>query len=209
MLFRSQVKQIRKQYEERLREIMALQLEKEQNLQRLDDPTAVQSLMDHLVNDWRERGLPAFRKFFAVLSNVMGEISELATPDRIQSNGLFSHTLTIGEKEFNNFLVSKNELFAQSYFQFNDDKLIVDGSYEQINLRIVGEYELVSPTELQFHIDQLLFDGFELPRSTIEELAQEFDLGFYPELINPHIRVDSLTLDEQRLQLNLKWELPF
>lgn len=203
------VKRVRKQYEHRLQEMIAIQLEKEKNLQRLDDPTSVEALMDHLVNDWRERGLPAFRKYFAVLSTVMGEISELATPDRIQSKSLFSHTLTIEEKGFNHFLVSKNEMFAQSYFQFTNDQLIVDGSYDQINLRIVGHYELVSPKELRFHIDQLLYDGFQLPRSTIEELEQEFDLGFYPELINPNIRVHSLSLDEQQLQLNFKWEMPF
>ncbi|UFJ41893.1 hypothetical protein LOK74_05150 [Brevibacillus humidisoli] len=204
-----QVKRIRQHYEERLKEMIAIKMEKEKNLEQVDDPTSVQALMDHLVADWRERGLPTFRKFFGVLAGVMGQIPELATPDHIQSNGLFSHTLTIGEKEFNKFLISKNELFEQSYFQFADDQLIVEGSYDQINLRIVGEYELVSPTELKFHINQLMFDGFELPESTVDELEQEYDLGFYPSLINPNIRVESLSLGDQQLKLNLSLDLPF
>ncbi|MBO8162231.1 MAG: hypothetical protein H0Z34_00760 [Brevibacillus sp.] len=204
-----QIKRIRQQYEERLEEMIAIQREKEKNLQQLDDPTSVQALMDHLIIDWRERGLPAFRKFFGVLSNVMTQIPELATPDRIKSKGLFSHTLTISEEEFNQFLTSKNEMFKQAYFQFNDNHLIVEGSYDQVNLRLTGQYQLVSPTELQFHINQLLYDGFELPTSTVEELEKEYDLGFYPALINPNIRVEDLLLDDQQLQLKLSFDLPF
>lgn len=195
---------LRKQYEARLAEMLAVQAEKEKNVQKLDDPTRVQALMDHLILDWQERGLPAFQKFFATLSEVMMQIPELATPERIRSNGLFSHTLTISQDDFNQFLASKNELFKQSRFSFDDNQLTVEGTYDHMQLRITGNYELVSPTHLKFHITSLFFDGFELPQSTVEEMEKMYDLGFYPELISPNIYVEMLTLEDEELQLYLK-----
>jgi hypothetical protein len=200
---------LRQQYELRLEELLAIQAEKAKNVQKLSDPTRVQSLMDHLVADWRERGLPAFQTFFGMLSNVMFQIPELATPERIQSDGLFSHTLTIKQEEFNRFLMSKDELFKQSHFSFDNDQLIVDGTYDQMHLRLVGKYELVSPKELKFRINELYFDGFALPRSTIEEMEKAFDLGFYPDLISPNIQVEGISMANQELKLQLKINLPF
>lgn len=205
----ARVQQIRRQYEEQLQQIIAIQAEKERNLQLIDDPTAVQTLMDHLISDWQGRGLPAFRTFFEQLSKVMLQIPELVSSERIKSEGFFTHTLTINEEEFNQFLIGKNDLFRQSRFQFDDNQLIVDGHYDQMNIRIVGQYELVSPQELQFHITELLFDGFQLPATTIEEMEKEYDLGFYPALINPNVMVDSLILDNQELKLKLSLQLPF
>jgi hypothetical protein len=195
---------LRKTYEQRLAEMLAVQAEKEKNVQKLDDPTSVQALMDHLLVDWQERGLPAFQKFFATLSEVMVQVPELATTERIRSNGLFSHTFTVTQDEFNQFLVSKNELFKQSRFTFEDNQLIVEGSYDQMQLKITGNYELVSPTHLQFHITSLYFDGFELPQATVEEMEKMYDLGLYPGLISPNVYVENLTLDDEKLQLHLK-----
>ncbi|MGC5325583.1 coiled-coil domain-containing protein [Brevibacillus sp. SYSU BS000544] len=205
----NKVQQLRTHFEQQLAEIKRIQAEKEKNLQTLKDPTSVQTLMDHIITDWRNRGLPAFRTYFAALSTVMLELQELATPEHIQSNGLFSHRLTIGEAEFNQFLASKNELFKESKFQFTNNQLIVDGSYQQMNLKIVGNYELVSPTELKFHMKQLLFDGFLLPDTTIKELEKEYNLGFYPTLISPNIKVEGMTLADQKLELDIKFELGF
>ncbi len=203
------VQDLRAHFEQQLAEIKRIQEEKEKNLKTLKDPTSVQSLMDHLIEDWRNRGLPAFRTYFSALASTMTDMRELATPDHIQSNGLFTHTLIIGEDEFNQFLTKKNELFKGSHFQFANNKLIVDGSYQQMNLKIVGEYELKSPTELKFHMNELVFDGFELPKTTIDELEKEYNLGFYPNQISPNIRVEGLTLADQKLQLQLKFELGF
>ncbi|WP_198430816.1 hypothetical protein, partial [Rhodococcus rhodochrous] len=52
---------LRKQYELQLAEMLAVQTEKEKNLQMVGDATSVQSLMDHLIVDWQKRGLPAFQ----------------------------------------------------------------------------------------------------------------------------------------------------
>jgi peptidoglycan hydrolase CwlO-like protein len=200
---------LRQQYELRLAELLAIQAEKAKNMQKLSDPTSVQSLMTHLVEDWRDRGLPAFQTFFGVLSKVMFQIPELATPERIQSDGLLTHTLTIKQDEFNRFLMSKNELFKQSRFSFDNNQLIVEGTYDAMNLRLVGNYELVSPKQLKFRINELYFDGFALPRSTIEEMEKSFDLGFYPDLISPNIQVEGITMANQELKLQLKINLPF
>jgi hypothetical protein len=203
------LRNLRRQYEKQLADMLAIQAEKEKNVQKLSDPTSVQSLMDHLVIDWRERGLPAFQTFFNELSGVMFQISELATPERIQSDGLFTHTLTIKQDEFNRFLVSKDELFKNSYFAFDNNQLIVEGTYDQIHLRLVGTYELISPKELKFHINELYYDGFALPASTIEEMEKMYDLGFYPELISSNIQVQGITMANQELKLQLKINLPF
>ena len=200
---------LRKRYETRLAEMLAIQAEKEQNVQKLDDPTRVQALMNDLLVDWQKRGLPAFQKFFATLSEVMVHVPELATPDRIRSNGLFSHTLTISQNDFNLFLASKNELFKQSRFTFGENQLTVEGTYEQMQLRLTGNYELVSPTHLKFHITSLFFDGFELPPSTVEEMENMYDLGFYPGLISPNLSVDHLTMVDEELKLYLKLDFGF
>ncbi|MGZ0050016.1 coiled-coil domain-containing protein [Brevibacillus gelatini] len=200
---------LRKKYEQQLAEMLAIQAEKEKNVQKLDDPTTVQALMDHLIDDWEQRGLPAFQTFFGILAKVMMQVPELATPDRIQSDGLFNHTLTIKQSDFNQFLMQKDELFKQSRFSFVDNKLIVEGTYDHMELRLVGSYELVSPTELKFHISELSFDGFALPQATIDEMEKAYDLGFYPELISPNIQVLGISLQNEELKLQLKLNLPF
>ncbi len=205
----AEVKSLRSQYETRLAEMIAVRTEKEQNLQKLPDPTAVQALMDHLLADWQKKGLPAFRSYFGVLTKVMFQIPEMITPDRIKPTGFLSQTLTIKEDDFNQFLVAKDPLFQQSHFSFDNNQLIVEGSYEQMNIKMVGEYQLVSPTELQFHITQLFYDGFQLPETTVAELEKEFDLGFYPSLISPNIKVEGISLLNKELSLQIKLSLPF
>lgn len=204
-----QLRELRKKYEAQLAEMLAIQAEKEKNVQKLDDPAAVEALMDHLIDDWQKRGLPAFQTFFGLLADVMVQVPELATPDRIQSDGLFSHTLTIKQDEFNQFLMSKDELFKQSRFSFEDNKLIVEGTYDHMQLRLVGTYELVSPTQLKFHINELYFDGFALPPSTVADMENRYDLGFYPGLISPNIQVEGITMMNEELKLHLRLNLPF
>ncbi|MGE5703776.1 MAG: coiled-coil domain-containing protein [Clostridia bacterium] len=205
----AQVKQLKIHYETQLAEMLAIQAEKEKNLEKLPDSSSVQTLMTHLIADWRKDGLPAFRSYFDVLTKVMFQIPELATADRIQSTGLLSHTLTIKEEDFNQFLVSKDDIFKQSTFHFDNNQLQVEGSYNAMNMKMIGEYELVSPTELKFHILQLFYDGFELPQATVEELADEFDLGFYPSMISPNIQVEEIKLADKALTLKIKLGLPF
>ncbi|WP_134687474.1 coiled-coil domain-containing protein [Brevibacillus migulae] len=205
----SRVTELRKHFESQLQQLLIVQAEKERNLNKLSDPAGVESLMDHLIVDWRERGLPAFNTFFSELAAAMFQVQELATPERISSEDLFSHTLTISEEDFNQFLMSKNDLFKQSRFTFENDQLMVEGSYDQMNLRIVGNYEYVSPQELKFHITKLTFDGFELPQTTIEEMEKKYDLGFYPSVISPNVQVQSIRLADQALTLKLKLNFPF
>lgn len=205
----AQLKELRQKYEAQLSEMLAIQAEKEKNVQKLDDPTTVEALMDHLIADWQKRGLPAFQTFFGVLADVMVQVPELATPDRIQSDGLFSHTLVINQDDFNQFLMNKDELFKQSHFSFEDNKLIVDGTYEHMQLRLVGTYELVSPSELKFHISELYFDGFALPPSTVADMEKMYDLGFYPGLISPNIQVEGISMQDEELKLHLRLNLPF
>ncbi|GAA4715423.1 hypothetical protein [Brevibacillus fulvus] len=205
----TEIQELRRQFESRLAEKLAVQKAKEDNLAQLSDATGTEALMDHLMEDWQQRGLPAFQTFFQVLSKVMFQIPELATPDRIHSEDWFTHTLTIKQDEFNEFLASKDDLFKQAEFAFEDNQLIVNGSYNQMNIRIVGEYQLVSPQELKFHIISLFFDGFQLPQSTIEEMEKTYNLSFYPSLISSNIEVKSISLDNQQLKLQLKVDLPF
>ncbi|MBH0333526.1 hypothetical protein ABH14_27970 [Brevibacillus brevis] len=204
-----QLQALRKKYELQLSEMLAVAAEKEKNVQKLDDPTVVESMMNHLILDWEKRGLPAFQTFFGMLAQVMVQVPELATPDRISSEGLLKHTLTINQTDFNNFLIEKDALFKQSHFSFEDNKLTVEGTYDQMELKLVGNYELVSPTHLKFHITELYFDGFALPLSTVEEMEKAYDLGFYPELISPNIQVQGITLMDEELKLQLQFNLPF
>lgn len=200
---------LRERFENQLQQLLVIQAEKERNLSKLSDPTSVNSLMNDLMTEWQERGLPAFNTFFSELSAVMFQVAELATPERISSENLFSHTLTISEDDFNQFLMSKNELFNQAQFTFENDQLVVEGSYDLMNLRIVGRYELVSPKELKFHITKLTFDGFELPQTTMEEMEKKYNLGIYPSVISPNVNVESIRLTNQALTLKLKLDLPF
>ncbi|USG67531.1 hypothetical protein NDK47_09755 [Brevibacillus ruminantium] len=203
------LQELKKSYEKQLAEMLAIQAEKEENLSKIGDATNVQSLIGHLIVDWRERGLPAFQTFFSQLSTVMFQIPELATPDRIQSEGLFLHTLTIRQDEFNQFLMNKDELFKHSQFRFENNQLIVEGTYDHMQIKLVGSYELVSPKELKFRINELYFDGFALPSSTIEEMDQAYDFGFYPELISPNIQVQGISMVNEELKLQLKINFPF
>ncbi|AUM66098.1 hypothetical protein GOP56_09685 [Brevibacillus sp. 7WMA2] len=201
------IRELRQMYEKRLADMIAIKLLKEENLQKLPDSSSVEALMENLIKDWRSRGLPVFQDFFGVLARVMQDLPQLITPDHIQSEGLFTHKLTITEEEFNKFLLSKDPIFQHAYFSFDHNQLEVVGNYNQVNLKIIGSYEVVSPTELRFHINKLMFDGYELPDSTAEEMAKEYNLSFYPALINPNIHVQEATLDEHKLQIKVKFNI--
>lgn len=203
------VSELRHQFEEQLQQVLLVQAEKERNLKKLSDPATVNHLMTQLMKDWRERGLPAFHNFFSVLSTVMFQVPELATPERIQSKDLFTHTLVIPQDDFNRFLESKNDIFKQSHFSFNDGLLTVEGTYDHMNLRIVGEYEMISSKELKFHIKELSYDGFSLPQTTINEMEKTYNLGFYPGNISPNIEVTGIQLANNALTLQLKLDMPF
>ncbi|WP_232698357.1 coiled-coil domain-containing protein [Brevibacillus daliensis] len=201
-----QIRELRISYENRLTELLAVKMMKEENLEKLPETSTIEALMKDLVDDWRTRGLPVFRDFFSVLAGVMQDLPELVTSDRIQSEGLFTHKLVITEEEFNQFLLLKNPMFQHAYFTFDDNHLEVVGNYDNVNVKIRGMYKKVSPIELQFQITELIYEGFQLPLSTAEEMTKEYDLGFYPSLINENIRVEEVTLDNHKLEIKIKFD---
>lgn len=198
---------VRSYMEQQLQEVIRLRQAQANLLAFLPDAQIVNRLMTLLLDKWNNQGLPTFHEYFRTLARVIPQIRELATPERISANGLFTRTLSIPEKEFNRFLSSKHDMFKEIRFSFRNQRLIVEGSYRESHLKMVGRYVIKNPQHLMFEIEQLSFEGIPLPRSTIEEMQQMYDLSFYPKLIAPNVQVTGVELANQRLRIQLHFSL--
>jgi len=190
--------------------LIALQQSVENSISASADPEKLRQMIQELTNYWQNVGLYEVRRYFKVLSDAMANF-----PDYLKDNGdsLTSfkggYILTIREKELNQFLRSKDKLLSDMSFRFSNQRMIVQGSKEALEISVEGHYTIENQPQnaLIFHIDKLVFNGLELPDTTRSELENEFDLGFYPKQIVPFIEATETVIDEGKLTVKLKLSL--
>jgi peptidoglycan hydrolase CwlO-like protein len=190
--------------------LVALQQSVESSISSSADPEKLRQMILELTSYWQNVGLYEVRRYFKVLSEAMANF-----PDYLKDYGdsLTSfkggYILTIREKELNQFLRSKNKLLSDMSFRFSNQRMIVQGSKEGLEISVEGHYTIENQPQnaLIFHIDKLVFNGLELPDTTRTELEDEFDLGFYPKEIVPFIEATEAVIDEGKLTVKLKLSL--
>lgn len=190
--------------------LLALERELDQKLAVLDAEERVEQekQIEQVTTAWEEEGLPLFQNVFRALSYAMNDLTDLLQGnDQLSMNGS-NLTVRITDDQFNTFLRAKNELFESFQFRFENDGMIVNGTYDNQSALIQGAYELISEPQnlLRFRIAGLHYNGFELPESTRLELEQQFDLSFRPSQLFAGIRATGVTSSEGELRVELAFD---
>jgi peptidoglycan hydrolase CwlO-like protein len=188
----------------RLSEVQKAEAYYKNDLKLVDDVEKAKKEVDTLLYNWENTGLPTFKDFFSILVDNMQDLPEMITKKNYKPKGIFTHSITITDVELNRFLQSKNDIFKNVRFTFDNEKLYAKGSYEKMDFSIVGHYHLVSPEEMEFFIDNIEFEGIQLPNVTIKEMEDRYDLGFYPSEIFPGATIKKMNMDNGKLTVEVK-----
>lgn len=189
-----------------------IQLEKQlaQQLAGRSDEERIRLLIQELTSFWEDAGLTKVKQYFHALSQAMQKL-----PDWVQNNKHlleikgFQYTLRVPEDELNIFLREQNELFNHFSFTFSDGIITAYGKKDDVEISVSGHYSVEDEpvNGIIFHVDQLLFNGFALPDTTRQALEEEFDLGFYPQLIISFLKASAIEMNDGELVIQLSIKL--
>jgi hypothetical protein len=188
--------------------VAALERQLDEQLAGRSDAERLRLLMNELTTFWQNAGIHEVKQYFRALSKAMHQL-----PGWVQENKQllsikgFQYTITVPEADLNTFLREQNELFNNFSFQFDDGKVTAFGKRDNMEISVTGHYTIENEPKnsILFHVDELLFNGFSLPDTTKRALEEEFDLGFYPDLIVSFLKAKSVEMKDGNLiiQLNL------
>jgi hypothetical protein len=214
----STLQSTKERYISQREQMVRLQKQLDEDLSKQKEAFLILQQMTNLTLQWQNKGIPLFKMYFQALATAMKELPEIISDNstgmtkHLIING-FQYTFQITDEELNDFLRSKNPIFQNLTFRFTDTDVIADGSHEGIDVTIKGKYEMATKDDgkgkpfIRFNIAQLQFNGFELPRSTIDAIEQEFDLGIYPQNLASFLQVTGLKLEKGKLSILLKLTL--
>lgn len=170
-------------------------------------PTEFDDQLSELTQRWETEGLPLFRTYFRTLAKAMNDLPEmLEDGDHLTMKGL-TWEFRMKDSDLNTFLRTKDDLFEQIAFRFEEDQMIAEGTADGHSIFISGQYAIFDEPShhIGFDISQLEYEGFSLPESTVLEMEEQFDLSFYPKAMIPFVKATKLTI--QNHELNIKLEL--
>lgn len=176
------------------------------------DGETLRQELDRFTVEWKEKGVPMFRKYLASISEAMQSLPELLTGKNASTYikdidfKTGSMVFEISDTDLTTFFRSKNPLFNNISFRFENDELFASGREDGVDVSIKGHYTIENKTvnKLQFHVDQLTYSGFALPETSNRSLEEEFDLGFTPSLFLKGISVTEVSMKNGVLHLRIK-----
>jgi hypothetical protein len=191
--------------------LIELQAELDKQLAISTQAQAVQVQIKSLNDEWEQKGLPLFKNFFEQLSLAFFDLPQLLMKDigknlKFEGNNGAIYTLT--DQNFNSFLQVKNELFHHLNFRFSKGKVFITGTRDDAQIDIQGNFSLIEnieANEVRFTIEELVFNGYNLPDTTVSSLQQEFPLGFYPKKGEVPVEVTTVTSEEGKIMISLKF----
>ncbi|MDP4096954.1 hypothetical protein OIN60_09245 [Paenibacillus sp. P96] len=190
--------------------VTALQEQVDKQVNGSSDPEAIKRLIEEMTSYWENIGLYEVKRHFKALARAMEGLPQFIQGQQgaIITNGK-TYTVTIQEEEFNRFLQSRDELFEQFGFTFGQGGITVQGKSGTMDLLIKGHYTLENHPKnaIIFHVDRLVFNGLELPDTTRRNLEEQFDLGFYPQMLLPYVKATSVETLPQQLKVELELNL--
>lgn len=168
--------------------------------------------LDRFTVEWKEKGVPMFRKYLASISEAMQSLPELLIGKNASTYikdidfKTGSMVFEIFDSDLTAFFRSKNPLFNNIGFRFENDELFASGREDGVDVAIKGHYTIENKNvnKLQFHVDQLTYSGFVLPETSNRSLEEEFDLGFTPSLFLKGISVTEVSMKNGILRLRIK-----
>ncbi|MFD0962163.1 coiled-coil domain-containing protein [Paenibacillus chungangensis] len=190
--------------------VLALEAQLEDELQGRTDADRIRLLMEELTRSWEEEGLAKVQEYFQALASAMqklpGWISD--NKDMLDNQG-FQYTITVSEAELNDFLQEQDERFKHFSFQFLDGSVTAYGNKDGMEITVTGHYTVEDEpvNGIMFHVDKLIYNGFSLPDTTRRSLEEEFDLGFYPQLILSFLKAKDVEATDGKLTIKLSISL--
>jgi hypothetical protein len=168
--------------------------------------------LDRFTVEWKEKGVPMFRRYLASISEAMQNLPELLTGKNattyIKDIDLKAGSMVfeISDADLTAFFRSKNPLFNNISFRFENDELYASGRENGVDVSIKGHYTIENKNvnKLQFHVDELTYSDFVLPEPSNRSLEEEFDLGFTPSLFLKGIKVTEVSMQNSVLRLKIK-----
>lgn len=190
--------------------VLALQSDIDSALAQSADPETMKRLIAELSEFWENIGIREVRQYFEALASAMQDLPEMITSDKdsLSIDGL-NYTVQVKDEQLNAFLRSKNKLFDNFAFSFEQDRLIATGKRNDIIVTIQGHYTVEEEPQnsILFHVDHLLFNGLELPDTTRRSLEEQFDLGFYPKQIMPFLKATEVHIEDGLMKVKLTLNL--
>lgn len=214
----SELQHAKDRYTAQRTEQVRLQQQIDTELAMQTEAAAVLKQMTQLTIQWQDKGIPLFKTYFTALAQAMKNVPELINSDKgdgksnhLVMNG-FQYTFQITDQELNAFLRSKDPLFQNMTFRFTDSDVTAVGKHDQMEVEIQGSYEIATKESvkgkyIRFRMNRLRFNGFDLPKTTIEAMEKEFDLGIYPQSIASLLQVTEVKLQQGKLSIMLKLAL--
>lgn len=196
--------------EERLREqrdrVLALEARIAGELEGRSDADRIRLLIEELNQFWEREGLTEVRTYFGALAAAMAELPAWLQEHKewIEIKG-FNYTIRLPEDELNAFLREQDERFRHFEFRFEDGGVSARGERDGVSVSVKGRYTVEDEpvNGMMFHIDELTFNGFTLPDTTRKAVQDEFDLGFYPQLLVSFLKAKSVSVEDGELILKL------
>ncbi|WP_410514501.1 hypothetical protein PaeBR_08960 [Paenibacillus sp. BR2-3] len=178
--------ELKRTMEEQKIRVAALNKEIKSGIGESTDPGRMGALLEEFTQYWENIGLHEVKIYFKALSAAMKDLPAFVQNREgvLERRGMTYH-LRLKEEDINEFLRSKNQLFKDFAFQFNENGVTASGKSGNLSLILKGHYSIQKEPDngLMFNVDNVIFNGLELPDTTREALKEEFDLGFYPEKI--------------------------
>ncbi|MBO7743862.1 hypothetical protein I8J29_06625 [Paenibacillus sp. MWE-103] len=188
--------------------VVALQSDVDSALNGREDADKLRSLIDDYTAYWQNVGLVEVNRYFNALSKAMGQIPSWVEKDKgMLDIDDFNYTLTIPDGKLNAFLRGQNPLFDNFAFAFKEDKVIITGKKDDLEVELSGHYTLEPAGSILFHVDELIFNGLALPDTTRKQLERQFDLGFYPSEIVSFLKAKSVSVKDGALVIKLSISL--
>ncbi|NBD22816.1 coiled-coil domain-containing protein [Paenibacillus glycinis] len=184
--------------------VVALQQDVDAALDGRTDADKLRAMIDEYTNYWQNVGLVEVNRYFKALSKAMGQIPAWVenNKDLLEIDG-FNYTLTIPDDKLNEFLRAQNDIFDNFAFAFEQDKVVITGKRDDLEVELSGHYSLESNGSILFHVDELVFNGLALPDTTRAQLERQFDLGFYPSEIVSFLKAKSVEVKGNDLIIKL------
>lgn len=205
----SELAVIEEQLQMQRERVLALEKQLDEQLSGRSDAERIRILIKELTSYWENAGIDEVKQYFRELSKAMKKLPGFMQDNKqlLEIEG-FQYTIRVPEDDLNSFLREQNDIFNNFSFEFIDGKVIAQGKRDNMEIKISGHYTIENNPKnaILFHVDELLFNGFSLPDTTRRALEEEFDLGFYPDLIVSFLKANSVDMKDGELiiKLNLK-----
>lgn len=209
---RQELQQTKEKFLAQRERLVKLQEELDKQLAVSAQAQVIETQIQSLNEQWKQEGIPLIREYLKHLSTAFRELPQYVTQESkfMDLSSIKNPVITISDTDFNTYLHTKNELLQNLNFQFTDGSIIAKGQKDQITVAIEGRFllkENPEMNEVRFTVDKLAFNGFELPDTTIDDFAKEFQLGFVPKKIVNYLDVVSVETKNGIAVVKLKLSL--